>query len=95
MIENEWKPKFEGHKFNSTAWHFLYATKSRDAFNVPLLEWQYVNHIGGAKAITTKVGLTHSMKSLIWQCDRDINQTFPSSFDLSDLTSEEVLNFKD
>jgi len=73
LIENDWRPKFEGHKFNNTAWHFLYATKSRDAFNVPLLDWQYVNHIGGAKAITTKVGLTHSMKNLIWKYYRDIN----------------------
>ena len=38
-VENDWKPKFEGHKFNNTCWHFLYTTKSRDAFNVPLLDW--------------------------------------------------------
>jgi hypothetical protein len=93
-VENDWKPKFEGHKFNNTCWHFLYTTKSRDAFNVPLLEWQYVNHIGGAKALTTKVGLTHSMNNLIWQHDRDISLTFPCSYDLSDLDSEDAINFK-
>ena len=92
-IENDWKPKFEGHKFNNVAWHFLYSTKSKDVFGIPLEDWQYVNHIGGAKALTVKIGLTHSMNNLIWQYDRDISNTFPASFDLSDIASDEVRNF--
>ena len=35
------------------------------------------------------------MKNLIWQHDRDISETFPQSFDLSDLNSEEVINFRE
>lgn len=54
-----------------------------------------MNHILGAKALSTKVGLTHMMKNLIWLHDRDINQTFPCSFDLTDLRSEETINFRE
>jgi hypothetical protein len=38
-VENDWKPKFEGHKFNNVAWHFLYSTKSKDVFGIPLEDW--------------------------------------------------------
>ena len=95
MVEHEWQPKFDTDKFQITAWHFLYTTKSRDAFRIPLADWQFVNHILGSKALTTKVGLTHMMKNLIWQHDRDISETFPQSFDLSDLDSEETINFRE
>lgn len=54
-----------------------------------------MNHIAGSKALTTKVGLTHTMNNLIWQYDRDISKTFPCSFDLSDTESEETLNFRE
>ena len=35
------------------------------------------------------------MKNLIWQYDRDISETFPQSFDLCDLKSEETINFRE
>jgi len=73
MVEYDWQPKYEKEKFIQTGWHFLYTTKARDAFRMPLAEFQYVNHILGSKALTTKIGLTHMMKNLIWQHDRDIN----------------------
>jgi hypothetical protein len=60
-----------------------------------LASFQYVNHILGAKALTTKVGLTHMMKNLIWQHDRDINETFPQSYDLTDLRSDETMSFRE
>jgi hypothetical protein len=62
---------------------------------MPLADFQYVNHILGTKALTTKVGLTHMMKNLIWLHDRDINQTFPVSYDLTDLRNEECINFRE
>lgn len=95
LAEHDWKPRFEKQLYNIQAFHFLYTTKSRDAFNTPLHESQYVNHIGGSKGITTKVGLTHTMNNLCWKTDRDINETFPSCFDLSDPESEETQNFLD
>jgi hypothetical protein len=95
LVEHIWEPKFEKENFKLQAWHFLYTTKSRDAFRMPLADWQYVNHILGAKALTTKVGLTHMMKNLIWQHNIDIGNTFPQSYDLSNLNSEETMNFKE
>lgn len=63
---------------------------------MPVAEWQYVNHILGAKALTTKVGLTHMMKNLVWQQDSiDVSNLFPQSFDLSNLQSEETQNFRE
>ena len=95
MVEHDWQPKYENHKFNSCVFHFLYTTKSRDAFNTPMLESQFTNHIAGTKGITTKVGLSHTMNNLIWTCDRDVNETFPSCFDLSNLEADDALNFMD
>jgi hypothetical protein len=43
--------------------------------------------------LTTKVGLTHSMKNLIWNHDMDINEVFPQSYDLTDFESEEFKDF--
>jgi len=34
------------------------------------------------------------MKNLVWHNNIDINEIFPQSFDLSDLASEEVKDFK-
>jgi len=48
------------------AFHFLYTTKSRDAFRFQTAWFQQVNHFEGTKALTTKVGLTHNMKNLVW-----------------------------
>lgn len=51
------------------AFHFLYTTKSRDAARWQTASFQQVNHFEGTKSLTTKVGLTHNMKNLIWQYD--------------------------
>ena len=75
------------------AFHFLYTTKSRDAFRFQTASFQQVNHFEGTKALTTKVGLTHNMKNLVWQHDVDINEVFPQSYDLTDLQSEEFKDF--
>lgn len=73
----------------------MYTTKCRDVFRSPLADFQYVNHILGAKALTTKVGLTHMMKNLIWLYTNDINQTLPCSYDITDLRSDECMNFRE
>ena len=95
MVEHDWQPKFEKESFKLQTFHFIYTTKSRDAFRMPLASWQFVNHILGAKALTTKIGLTHMMKNLIWHHNIDIGNTFPQSYDLSNLDSEEVQNFRE
>jgi len=56
---------------------------------------QVVNRILGEPSITTKVGLTHSMKNLVWRDNIDIGRVFPQSFDISDPLSEEFKDFKE
>ena len=75
------------------AFHFLYTTKSRDAFKWQTGSFQQVNQFEGTKALTTKVGLTHNMKNLIWNYDMDINEVFPQSYDLTDFESDEFKDF--
>ena len=41
------------------------------------------------------MGLTHNMKNLVWHHSIDIGEIFPQSYDLSDLQSEEVKDFKE
>mmetsp|Transcript_5590 Transcript_5590/g.5107 ORF Transcript_5590/g.5107 Transcript_5590/m.5107 type:complete len:126 (+) Transcript_5590:436-813(+) len=43
-----------------------------------------VNHFLKNNLITTKVGLTHSLKNLIWWNTVDIDSFFPKSFDLTE-----------
>ena len=76
-VENDWEPKGEKDKFKSQAWDFFYPVKARDAFRIPLAPEQFINHIQGFKALTTKVGLTHNMKNLVWEHSIDIGEIFP------------------
>jgi hypothetical protein len=76
-VENDWEPRGEKDKFKSQAWDFFYPIKARDAFRIPVGPDQYINHIQGLKALTTKVGLTHNMKNLVWQHSIDIGEIFP------------------
>ena len=58
---------------------------------------QHINHFEGTKALTTKVGLTHNMKNLIWRHHNalDIDAFFPQSYDLSDLKGDEIKDFQE
>ena len=47
-------------------------------------EGQIVNHFNKNAAITTKVGLLHSLKNLIWFNNVDVDEFFPRGFDLRD-----------
>lgn len=89
------KEQAEADKFASQAWHFLYTTKARHAFGMPMAQNQFVNHIKGVQLLSTKVGLTHSMKNLVWHHDFDIGTIFPQSFDISDADSAETQDFRE
>ena len=56
---------------------------------------QLVNHIKGGQLLSTKVGLTHSMKNLVWHHNFDIGTIFPQSFDISDADSAETQDFRE
>lgn len=75
------------------AFHFLYTTKSRDASRWQTASFQQINHFEGTKSLTTKVGLTHVMKNLVWQYQMDIDDVFPQSYDLTDPASDEFKDF--
>ena len=68
-------------KFKSNAFNFLYTTKAKDCFRINnLAPSQHLNHFEGTKALTTKVGLTHNMKNLVWERHLptdDIDAFFP------------------
>lgn len=72
----------------------MYTTKAKDVFRIKnLAPSQHINHFEGTKALTTKVGLTHNMKNLIWEHSIDVDTFFPQSYDLSDLKGDEVKDF--
>lgn len=79
-VEHE-HDKTVNEKFKSNAFHYLYTTKAKDIFRISnLAASQHINHFEGTKALTTKVGLTHNMKNLIWRNDEaalDIDAFFP------------------
>ena len=81
-------------KFKDNAFHYLYTTKGKDCFRIPNMSVkQHVNHFEGTKALTTKVGLTHNIKNLVWKHSIDIDSFFPQSYDLSDLKGDEMKDF--
>lgn len=92
-VENPIQNFDNENDYRCHAFHFVYTTKSRDAFKFQTAPWQQLNHYEGTKTLTTKVGLTHSMKNLVWQYDMDINEVFPQSYDLTDFKSEEFGDF--
>jgi tubulin monoglycylase TTLL3/8 len=61
-----------------------------------LQEFQVVNHFCKSAAITTKIGLCHSLKNLIFFNNVDVDIFFPQCFDLQDRDDFEefVENFK-
>ena len=78
-IEHDWVMVGDKNSdfFLSQAFDFLYALRAKDVYRLPLAPNQFANHIFGQNAITTKVGLTHNMKNLVWKHNMDIGRVFP------------------
>jgi tubulin monoglycylase TTLL3/8 len=51
-----------------------------------------VNHFLKNNLITTKVGLTHSLKNLVWWNTVDMDSFFPKCYDLTE--NEELEDFR-
>lgn len=66
----------------SPCFDLKWTLKTKDIDTNQLTENQIVNHFGKATAITTKVGLTHSLKNLIWFNNVDIDTFYPRCFDM-------------
>lgn len=76
---------------DSCCFDLKWVLKTKDIDTNNLLDHQIVNHFAKATSITTKVGLTHSLKNLIWFNNIDVDTFYPRCFDLG--ISEEADDF--
>ena len=74
-IENEDK--------KSPCFDLKWTVKIVDVESTALMEHQTVNHFPKTPLITSKVGLTHSLRNLFWFRNVDINTFYPRCFDLT------------
>lgn len=73
---------------NSPCFDLKWTLRSKDLDHNALLQTQLVNHFPKASAITTKVGLMHNLKNLIWHNNIDVETFYPRCYDLA-LTEEQ------
>jgi tubulin monoglycylase TTLL3/8 len=59
---------------------------------IELKEFQITNHFAKNNVITTKVGISYSLKQLLWWTPVDVDAFFPKCFDLTD--GNELEDFK-
>ena len=68
---------------DSPCFDFMWTLMTKDVPHNDLLSNQVANHFPTATSITTKVGLTHSLKNLIWFNSVDIDTFYPRCYDLA------------
>ncbi|DBA05064.1 TPA: hypothetical protein N0F65_000752 [Lagenidium giganteum] len=61
-----------------------WSLKSDDLKGIKLEKDQYVNHFFQNTAITTKVGLLHNLRSIVWHQSVDVDTLFPRAYDLNE-----------
>lgn len=61
-----------------------WSLKSDDLKAYKLEKHQYVNHFFQNTAITTKVGLLHNLRNMVWHQSMDIDTIFPRAYDLNE-----------
>lgn len=74
----------ENPDYDSNCFHLKYSLKCRDIGYNLLQSFQVVNHFEKATTITTKSGLSKSVKNMIWCCHEDIDTFFPRCYDTVD-----------
>lgn len=81
---------------DSCCFNLKWTLKTKDIDTNNLLDYQIVNHFAKATSITTKVGLTHSLKNLIWFNNIDVDTFYPRCFDLGlpEETDDFIMDFK-
>jgi tubulin monoglycylase TTLL3/8 len=89
LLERGW---FENPDRNSPVFDLKFAIKQSEVCNNEIQDFQIVNHFLKNNLITTKVGISKSLKNLVWWNEVDINSFFPKCFDLTD--GEETDDFK-
>jgi hypothetical protein len=81
LLERGW---FHNKDPSSPCYDLKWVLKGKDINFGDLGDNQIVNHFDKATNITTKVGLHHSLKNLIWFNNVDIDQFWPRDFDMRD-----------
>jgi len=76
---------FENTDRKSPVFNFKFAIRSSDCLTDQLQENQIVNHFAKNSLITTKCGLTNSLKNIIWWNTVSIDEFYPKCFDLTDM----------
>eukprot|EP00347_Sterkiella_histriomuscorum_P014185 403361837 len=89
LIERGWH---ENTDKSSTIFDLKFAIKMTDVCTQDLQDFQLVNHFFKNNLITTKTGLCHSLKNLVWWNNVEIDAFFPKCFDLTD--DMEIEDFK-
>ena len=74
----------ENKDHSSPCFDLKWTLKGKDLDHSQLTDGQIVNHFTKNAAITTKAGLCHNLKNLIWFNNIDIDTFFPRAFDLAD-----------
>jgi len=72
----------ENKQVDSPCFDLKYTLRTKDIDTNNLQSHQIVNHFAKATSITTKVGLTHSLKNLIWFNAVDIDTFYPRCYDM-------------
>jgi len=80
LISRGW---VENEDKKSCCFDLKWTVKIVDVEATILQEYQQVNHFPKTPLITSKVGLTHSLRNLFWFRNVDINTFYPRCFDLT------------
>ena len=73
---------FENKDVESPCFDLKWCLKMKDIYAEKLEKYQIVNHFARTAGITTKAGLTSSLKNLIWFNAVDVNKFYPRCYDL-------------
>ena len=72
----------ENKDLESKCFDLKWTLRTKDINTNALENHQIVNHYAKATSITTKVGLTHSLKNLVWFNNVDIDAFYPRCYDM-------------
>lgn len=79
----------ENLDINSPCFDLKWTVRRKDINFDGLEDYQLCNHFDKSTMITTKVGLSHSLRNLIWFNSVDIDTFYPRCFDLVDNSERE------
>ncbi|OMJ90248.1 hypothetical protein SteCoe_7452 [Stentor coeruleus] len=80
---------YENLDISSPCFDLKWTVRRKDVDFDNLKDYQLCNHFDKSTMITTKVGLCHSLRNLIWFNSVDIDTFYPRCFDLSESAEKE------